>query len=236
MAKVLKIGCNKAKLEKNPHKSFQIFNEKILKGVKRNQEIPSGSVVYELKDLGDVFESCGQKAEMNKVSKKLAETLVAMKNNDLAGAVYSFLVKFNSDNPKVAEEFAINGLAVAKRLKDDVHIVARCIDLRDVYKSLDPASDKLLKVMYEEKRALNNIVNDYSGAQKRFNTISRKMAPKEKYDFLLGSVKLEIGKLLLKKEPQTALIELKEAKIIFEQLNDTKAIDKINSLIEKIQG
>ena len=37
-------------------------------------------------------------------------------------------------------------------------------------------SDKLLKIMYEEKRALSNIVDNYSAAEKRFNTISRKMA------------------------------------------------------------
>ena len=234
MAKTLKIGCSIDKLKQNPHKSFQILNDKILKGVKRNQEIPAGSFAYELKDLGDVFENCGQKSEMNKISKKLAETLVSLKNNELAGVVYSFLVKFNAENPKVAEEFAINGLAVAKRLKDDVHIVARCIDLKDIYKTHEPNSEKYLKTMYEEKRALNNIVKDYDSAQKRYNTISRKMAPKSKYEFLLGSVKVDIAKFLLEKEPKTALIELREAKEIFEKLNDERALDKINHLFEKI--
>ena len=124
-------------------------------------------------------------------------------------------------------------MAVAKRLKDDVHIVARCQDLRDVYKTIDPKSDKLLKTMYEEKRALSNIVNDYSAAEKRYNTISRKMAPKSKYEFLLGSVKIEIGKFLLEKEPKTAAIELKEARVIFEKLEDEKAIAKIDQLLEK---
>ena len=233
MAKVMKIGCAKQKLQANPQKSFQIMSDKILKGVKRNQSIPSGSFAYELKDLGDVFAERGQKSEMNKASKKLAETLVASKNSDLAGVIYSFLVKFNEDNPKVAEEFAVNGLAVAKRLKDDVHIVARCHDLRDIYKASDPKSDKLLKTMYEEKRALSNIVNDYSAAEKRYNTISRKMAPKSKYEFLLGSVKIEIGKFLLEKEPKTAMIELKEARVIFEKLDDKKAITKIDQLLEK---
>lgn len=233
MAKVMKIGCAKQKLQANPQKSFQIMSDKILKGVKRNQSIPSGSFAYELKDLGDVFAERGQKSEMNKASKKLAETLVASKNSDLAGVIYSFLVKFNEDNPKVAEEFAVNGLAVAKRLKDDVHIVARCHDLRDIYKVSEPKSDKLLKTMYEEKRALSNIVNDYSAAEKRYNTISRKMAPKSKYEFLLGSVKLEIGKFLLEKEPKTAMIELKEARVIFEKLDDKKAITKIDQLLEK---
>lgn len=233
MAKVMKIGCAKQKLQANPQKSFEIMSDKILKGVKRNQSIPSGSFAYELKDLGDVFAERGQKSEMNKASKKLAETLVASKNSDLAGVIYSFLVKFNEDNPKVAEEFATNGLAVAKRLKDDVHIVARCHDLRDIYKVSEPKSDKLLKTMYEEKRALSNIVNDYSAAEKRYNTISRKMAPKSKYEFLLGSVKIEIGKFLLEKEPKTAMIELKEARVIFEKLEDVKAIAKIDQLLEK---
>ena len=233
MAKVMKIGCAKQKLQANPQKSFQIMSDKILKGVKRNQSIPSGSFAYELKDLGDVFAECGQKSEMNKASKKLAETLVASKNSDLAGVIYSFLVKFNEDNPKVAEEFAVNGLAVAKRLKDDVHIVARCHDLRDIYKASDPKSDKLLKTMYEEKRALSNIVNDYSATEKRYNTISRKMAPKSKYEFLLGSTKIEIAKILLEKEPKTAAIELKEARVIFEKLEDVKAIAKIDQLLAR---
>lgn len=233
MAKVMKIGCAKQKLQINPQKSFQIMSDKILKGVKRNQNIPSGSFAYELRDLGDVFAERGQKAEMNRASKKLAETLVSAKNGDLAGVIYSFLVKFNEDNPKAAEEFATNGLAVAKRLKDDVHIVARCHDLRDVYKTIDPKSDKLLKTMYEEKRALSNIVNDYSTAEKRYNTISRKMAPKSKYEFMLGSVKIKIAEFLLEKEPKIAKIELSEARMIFEKLNEKQAIAKIDQLLEK---
>lgn len=233
MAKVIKIGCAKHKLEANPQKSFQILSDKILKGVKRNQNIPSGSFAYELTDLGDVFAERGQKVQMNKASKKLAETLVALKNGDLAGVVYSFLVKFNEDNPKVAEEFAINGLAVARRLKDDVHIVARCYDLSNIYKISAPKSDKYLKIMYEEKRALSNIVNDYSATEKRYNTISRKMAPKSKYEFMLGSVKIKIAEFLLEKEPKIAKIELSEARMIFEKLNEKQAIAKIDQLLEK---
>ena len=230
----MKIGCSNQKIEKNPMKAFQILNEKVLKGVKRNQNIPTGSFAYELNDLGDVFEKQGQKEVMNKASLKLAETLVSLKNSELAGVIYSFLVKFNEKNPKKAEEFATNGLAVAKRLKDDVHIVARCINLRDIYKTTAPKSEKHLSIMYEEKRALKNIVTDYDGAKKRFNTISRQIAPKPKYEFLLGSVKTEIAKFLLEKEPKTALIELQEARTIFEALNEKKAIQKVNSLIEKI--
>ena len=234
--KVLKVGCNKKILEQNPQKSFQLFSERILKGVKRNQIIPTGSFAYELKDLGDVFSERGQKNEMNKVSKKLAETLVSLKNNELASVVYSFLVKFNVDNPKLAEEIATNGLAVARRLKDDVHIVARCHDLRSIYKSNSSNAEKMLKVMYEEKRALNNIVKNYDGAKERFNTISRDMKPKENYEIMLGNLKLDIAILLSEKEPKTAIIELKEAREIFEKLgNQEKVIGKINALLKNLQ-
>jgi hypothetical protein len=94
----------------------------------------------------------------------------------------------------------------------------------------------MLKVMYEEKRALNNIVKNYDGAKERFNTISREMKPKENYEIMLGNLKLDIAILLSEKEPKTAIIELKEAREIFEQLgNQEKVIGKINALLKNLQ-
>lgn len=62
------------------------------------------------------------------------------------------------------------------------------------------------------------------------------MKPKENYEIMLGNLKLDIAILLSEKEPKTAIIELKEAREIFEQLgNQEKVIGKINALLKNLQ-
>ena len=62
------------------------------------------------------------------------------------------------------------------------------------------------------------------------------MKPKENYEIMLGNLKLDIAILLSEKEPKTAIIELKEAREIFEQLgNQEKVISKINALLKNLQ-
>ena len=114
-------------------KQFGVFSEKAIRAVQRNQEINAYTFSNSLQKMGDSFVAVGQQEVMNKGAKRLAETLAGLKNDRLAGMVYSFLIKFNAGNEAAIEEFATNGLKIAKRLHDPIHIMARANDLKIIY-------------------------------------------------------------------------------------------------------
>ena len=168
---------------------------------------------------------------MNKKAKKLAETLVAKNDNNMAGIIYSFLIKFNQGNTKLVEEFATSALAIAKRLNDPMHVMARCNDLKEIYKIFPPKDDKLLKVLYEEKRALNKIITDYDNVKTKYNTINRQMKPVSNYRILLADIKFEIGKQLTNKDEKLAIQEIAEARAIYEEYKLTNRLASLEDFI-----
>ena len=132
----MKIKFNPKTVKQNPILSYDSYVQKVIKALKRDAVVDKSSFFAELKTLGDSFEHLDAKEQMNKKSKWFAETLVALKSNDLAGIIYSYLVKLNYSNVKIREDFATRALAIAKRTNDPVHIMARANDLKEVYKIL----------------------------------------------------------------------------------------------------
>ena len=96
--KVVKVKFNPNKIVSNPEKSFDIFSQKILKSTQRGQKVELSGFSNELYQLGDSFEAINKKELMNKRSKQLAENLVRQNLDSMAGAIYSFLIKFNKGN------------------------------------------------------------------------------------------------------------------------------------------
>ena len=232
--KVVKVKFNPNKIASNPEKSFDIFSQKILKSAQRGQKVDLSGFSNELYQLGDSFEAINKKELMNKRSKQLAENLVRQNLDSMAGAIYSFLIKFNKGNFSLVEEFATSALAIAKRLNDPMHVMARCNDLREIYKILPPKDDKFMKVLYEEKRALGKIVNDYDGVKKRYNTVNREMKPRDNYRILLADVKFEIGKRQIGKDDKLALQELSEAKAMYEELGISDKISCVEEFMNSL--
>ena len=224
MAKIAKVNFNPNKISSSPEKSFDIFTQKIMKLNQQGKKVDLSGFSNELYQLGDSFEAKNQKELMNKKARKLAETLVAKNDNNMAGIIYSFLIKFNQDNPRLVEEFATSALAIAKRLNDPMHVMARCNDLKDIYKVFPAKDDKLLKVLYEEKRALNKIITDYDNVKSKYNTVNRQMKPISNYKILLADVKFEIGKQLLSKNDMVATQEIAEARAIYEEYKLTNRL------------
>ena len=163
---------------------------------------------------------------MNRNSKRLAETLVGLKEINLPSIIYSFLIKFNPNNPKLCEMLVTNALALAKRLKDPVHIAARANDLKDLSKN-NP--EKYLKFLYETKRALASVVCNYENAKQKYRTVSRKIKPQDAYQEALCRIKLLIAQCIWKNQPQTALEELKTASALIPNEHCLQA--KIRKLI-----
>lgn len=233
MAKIAKVNFNPNKINANPEKSFEIFTQKVLKIKDQRRQLDLSGFSNELYRLGDSFEAKNQKELMNKKAKKLAETLVAKNDSNMAGIIYSFLIKFNKGNFTLVEEYATSALAIAKRLNDPIHVMARCYDLKEIYKTFPPKDDKLVKVLFEEKRALNKIVSDYNSVKSRYKTVQREMKPIENYKTLLADTKFEIAKELINSDTKLAQQELAEAKVLYEDLGLIDRISKIEELLSQ---
>ena len=231
----MKVSFSKANINnKDLNKSLNIFSEKTIKAVRKKAEIKPAEFSEELTVLGINFEKKDKKGVLNNACKMLAEKVVSLGDNNLAGIIYSFLIKFNEGNAKLVEDFATNALAIAKRQHDPVHIMARANDLKEIYKVTAPASDKYLNVLYTEKRALNDIVKNYNNVQKRHNTVARKMKPVGVYEVKLASVKYDIGKFLAEKDPNLAKQELTESMAIYEKYGVGPVYENAKSLLEKL--
>lgn len=218
----------------DPNKAFNVFQRKIISISQRKEKVDTKSFYAQLAGIGDRFEECSQREVMNRNSKRLAETLVNLGNGSLAGVIYSFLIKLNHNKPALVEQLAYNGLAIAKRFNDPVHIMARCEDLNKIYSITDPKSPKRLRLLYDEKRALNKICQDYDKAQDRFMTISRKMKPLESYQRMLCHVKIRIARAEKKNNPNQAIYELESAKEIANELKSEKLLKIIDSVFKDI--
>ena len=230
----MKVVFSKTCVSKDINKSLSLFSDKTIKAVRKKSVIDISKFSEELTVLGINFEKQNKKPVLNKAGQKLAETIVSLGDNNLAGIVYSFLIKFNEGNSKIIEELATNALAIAKRQHDPVHIVARANDLKEIYKVVSPKSDKLLDVLYTEKRALKDIVTNYDNVKKRHNTVSKKMKPVEVYEVKLASVKYDIGKLLVDKDTNLAKSELKESMAIYEKYGVGPVYENAKTLLEKL--
>ena len=207
---------------KDLNKSLNIFTEKTIKAVRKKAEIKPAEFSEELTVLGINFEKKDKKGVLNNACKMLAEKVVSLGDNNLAGIIYSFLIKFNEGNAKLVEDFATNALAIAKRQHDPVHIMARANDLREAYKIIPPKNEKFMSVLYDEKHALNDIINNYDKLQKQ----SKNLKPKENYQALLAEVKCDIAKR--HKDQNIVKQEFAEAKELYETLG---LQEKANSII-----
>ena len=214
----------------NPQRMLEAFSTHVLKATKRNQKLNPYDFSDRLKAIGDVFVNQNQIEVMNKGSRTLAERLVAMNNLQFAGRVYSFLIKLNKGNDKAVEEYATNALAIAKRLHDPIHIMARTNDLKEIYKK--SPNDKYLSLLFEEKRALNLIIKDYARVKQQFETSRTKMKPVENYEAKLAAIKLEIAEICLSKgDKHSAKNELREALAIYQKLGTGPNSEKIEKLL-----
>ncbi len=204
----MKLIFDPKQIQKNPVKAFDVFRNQITRNINSSKTLNQKSFYAELGEIGDAFVAKNRLQEMNKKSNGLAEFLVSKGYNNLAGTVYSFLIKLNANNPEEVEKLATKGLAIAKRYNDPVHIMARANDLRKIYSQTDPNSEKLLKILYIEKRALVSICKNYESSKNRYKTMEREMKPLENYEILLGKVKLQIAQFLKDKNKPQALDEL----------------------------
>ena len=210
----MKLEFNMQRIARNPVASFDIFSQKVTKSIKKKEKVDASTFSCEL-------------------------MLVNMGDSNLSGIIYSFLIKFNKDNAKIAEQIALNALAIANRQKDSIHIMARSYDLKEIYKQTEYGSEKHLKALYGEKRALKDIVTNYDNVIKKYRTVTREAKPKETYELMLCDNIFEIIEILKKKEPKRALEELNQLQEavsrIKQQGTKEKKLRRIKKLSEEIK-
>ncbi len=228
--KVHKFNFKPADVAKPEH-AFEIFRKEVLNIAQRKERIDIPSFYAKLAAIAENFGLKNKTTEITRCGQKLAEMLVGVDNGNLAGIIYSLLIKMNANNSKKIETLAVNGLAIAKRAHDPVHVMARSEDLRKIYSITEPQSDRLIKVLYDEKRALSNICKNYDSAKNRFQHISKEMKPIESYQAMLMHIKIQLAKLIKTKEPNNALDEMLSARELAAQLHYSKLLPEIDEFI-----
>lgn len=151
----------------------------------------------------------------------LADKMVDAKQDNLAGIIYSFLIKFNKDNnPILLKQLIPKALEIAKMQKDSVHIAARTTELCQIYKTYEIHGTNYLSCLTLRKKALNNICSNYDTVGEKFRTISRQMNKKDTYLELLIKTKCEIANELVYTNKQDARKELLSAYKDFQKFSE----------------
>lgn len=141
----MKIVHNRQNVIKHPKQALLKLEEKVTQSLLKKETINIKAFSSELHDIGDAFVNRNEIECLNKHGKRLAETLVKLGDNNLAGIIYSLMIRLNPKHTTVVEQVATNALAIAKRLNDPVHIMARANDLKEIYRISQPGKCKTPK-------------------------------------------------------------------------------------------
>ena len=150
----------------------------------------------------------------------LADKMIDAKQDNLAGIIYSFLIKFNKDNPILLKQLVPKALEIAKMQKDSVHVAARTGELCNIYKAYEIHGTNYLACLALRKKALNHICSNYNTVGKKFRTVSRQMNKKDTYLELLIRTKCDIANELIYINKQEARKELLSAYRDFQKLSE----------------
>ena len=114
----------------NLNKEFQQFRI----GINRAQRQDRSYFITQVSRFGKKYKQAG-------LEKNFAETMFSfaqqMRKNgihDLPGIIYSALIKMPCITPERKEVFAINAVEFAREQNDPIHILARLVDLKILYK------------------------------------------------------------------------------------------------------
>ncbi len=151
----------------------------------------------------------------------LANKMLDAKQDNLAGIIYSFLIKFNKDNnPILLKQLIPKALEIAKMQKDSIHVAARTGELCNIYKAYEIHGSNYLTCLALRKKALNHICSNYDTIDENFKTVSRQKNKKDIYIELLIRTKSDIANELIFTNKQEAKKELLSAYKDFKKLSE----------------
>jgi len=218
----------------SPNQAYDTFKSKVQQTAKMKKEIDACLFSTQLHSIGGRFVTPQQINSFNKNSKGFAEQLVNLGYNNIAGIIYSFLIKINEGKPEIIQPLAEKALAIAKRQHDPVHIMARALDLKKVYEQTQYGEKKHISLLYDIKRSLKDICKDYDKVKLRHKTVKTHMKPVESYEKMLVAIKIEIAELLTGKNNKEAEKELLGAYEIIKKYPQGNYYNKIQKLLAKL--
>lgn len=175
---------------------------KILSNVERYMDkshinsVKPEAFAYDLFLAGEKCNTPEKSNLLNNCLTVLADKMLNAKQDNLAGIIYSFLIKFNNDNPIILKQLIPKSLKIAKMQKDSVHVAARTGELCNLYKAYQIHGSNYMACLALRKKALSKICSDYDAAGKNYRTISRQMNKKDTYIELLVRTKCDIAEEL----------------------------------------
>lgn len=218
-----------------PKKALLSLEAKIIKKATQKESINISTFSNELHKIGDQFIRRSELESLNKHGKRFAENLVNLGRNNLAGIIYSLLIRVNPKHSTIVEQIATNALTIAKRFNDPIHIMARANDLKEIYKITDPGSKKHIDILQTEKRALTEICTNYEGVKKRYKSVCREMRPLKSYELKLAAIKFEVAEILQKENKPEAIKELEGAYKIINKHGSGRLSNEIDRLLGELK-
>ena len=155
----------------------------------------------------------------------LAERMINLKQDNLAGIIYSFLIKFNKDNLVVLKQLIPKALEIAQKQNDVVHIAARTGELCQIYRNTHIHGANYLACLNTRKNALQNICLNYDKAKEKYRTVSRQISTKDMYIELLIKTKIDIANELASTNKCDARNELLSAYKDLSQFSNDYRLD-----------
>lgn len=218
--KINKLNSDEAKVKKLLYNVQGCVNK-----VRSNEPIKPEKLARDLYVVGNKCKTPEKENILNNCLTTLADKMVNLKQDNLAGIIYSFLIKFNKDNLIVLKQLVPKALEIAKMQKDSVHVAARTGELAQIYKNYDIHGANYLKCLHVRKQALNDICSNYDTVGDRFRSISRQINKKDTYIELLIKTKIDIANELMVTNKSDAKRELLSAYKKLNMFSDSYKVD-----------
>ena len=153
---------------------------------------------------------------------------------DFAGMIYSNLLKLPNMNPKIKEEIALKALNIAKKQNDPIHILARIVDLKKMYKA-GGNRKQFVNLLYDEEKQLNFIVSNYGKSASLFKSHSKATNSIHTYNLRLAMVRVDIAKTLLNFKPKAAERRILQALETFRNYGKESEVGFCEMLLSQIK-
>ena len=112
--------------------------------------------------------------------------------------------------------------------------MARSRNLADLFHKTEPGSQNHLKMLYEEKRAIRDVIKNYDSIDKRYKTVKTQLKPIQNYEKMLCIVLVSIAKILKKTNPTQAIEELTLAENIMSKYEKGNLTYQIKRLLNEL--
>lgn len=208
---------------------FQLFKSRITQSRKQDTTY----FVSQISKFEKRYKKAGLERSFAENIFRFAEQMKDMGIADFPGIIYSSLMKMPFIKPQVKEFYAKKGLEYAREQGDLIHMLSRLVDLEKMYKQ-SGETHKHTDTLFEQEKVLSQICRNFKDAKKNYKTHTRGHSPLKKYEMELAKTRVDISKVLLKKNPSRAKSLLIKARKIFEREGRDKEVEFVNLMLSEI--